>query len=381
MSFRVPSTKPYFPKEDIERLKMDLERILGSGMLTLGEYTGKLESEFSRIHETKFSVAVSSGTSALEIIFRALGLKEGDEVIVPTNTFGATVTSIMFSGARPVIADVEKDTLCLDPSSVRKKLSRKTRAIVTVHIGGLIAPSINEIEEIASENNLFLVEDAAHAHGSSFNGRKAGTFGVAGAFSFYPTKVIATSEGGIITTGNEEIRDKAKIMRDQGKENFSSNLIVELGYNWRMNEVSAAICLSQLARLEEFLRNRQRIARIYDDELGKVEGISPQVIPPSCISNYYKYTAFLDRGISRDAFKRACREKGVSLGGEVYWPPIHMQPIFSRLLDLKEGLFPNSEDVCRRIVALPMYSNMTDKEAVFVTDVIERVLKEMRMAN
>jgi perosamine synthetase len=381
MSFKVPSTKPYFPKEDVEELKKHLEIILGSGMLTLGEYTNKLESEFSKIHGTKFSVAVSSGTSALEIIFRALGLTEDDEVIAPTNTFGATVTSIIFAGAKPIIADVEKDTLCLDPASVRKKLSERTKAIVTVHIGGLIAPSINELREIASDNNLFLVEDAAHAHGSSFNGRKAGSFGVAGAFSFYPTKVIATSEGGIITTGSEDIRGKARIMRDQGKENFSSNVIVELGYNWRMNEVSAAICLSQLARLDEFVRNRNRIARIYDEELGGVEGIAPQVIPAGCVSNYYKYTAFLDKGISRDAFKKACRERGVSLGGEVYWPPIHMQPIFSRLLNLKEGLFPNSEDVCRRIVSLPMYSNMREEEAAYAADVMKRVLREMLQAS
>ncbi len=377
MGLSIPPVKPYFPDEDIEQVKLDVEKILRSGMLTLGEYNKRFEEGFAREHGTKHAIAVNSGTSAIEISLRGLGIGPGDEVIVPTNTFSATAAAAFFVGATVRFADIDPETLALSRQTVEPVITPKTKAIMTVHIGGLVSPSTPELRSMAGDGGLFFIEDAAHAHGASCNGRKAGSFGDAGAFSFYPTKVMAASEGGMITTDRAEVKEKALVLRDQGKESFSSNLIVELGYNWRMNEISAAIGLLQLKRLGEMIEKRNRIARTFDGGLQKISGIRPQKIPAGCVSNYYKYTAFLDEGIDREKFKQKCREKGVKCGGEVYWPPLHLQPIYQKLMKTKEGDYPVAEEMGRRMVELPMYTQMTEEEAGYVVDVIEQVIGEV----
>jgi len=243
-----------------------------------------------------------------------------------------------------------------------------------VHIGGLVCPEIKAIREICKDQSLFLIEDAAHAQGSILDGESAGCFGDAGCFSFYPTKVITTGEGGIITTNRDDLANKAVVLRDQGKENFNSNIIVEVGYNWRMPEISAAIGLTQLRRLPEFVKQRNKIANHFDRELSNLKGLSTLKVPKNALCNYYKYVAFLSSEISRDDFKQRLREKGVKPSGEVYWPPLHLQPIYQRLLQVKEGDFPVAEDVCRRMICLPLYSQMTMDEAKYVTEKCKEAL-------
>jgi dTDP-4-amino-4,6-dideoxygalactose transaminase len=375
MDFKeIPPVKPYFPREDIELILGDVQKILASGMLTLGDFTKRFETEFAKSCNVKRAVAVNSGTSAIEIVLRALGLKRGDEVLVPTNTFSATAAVVIMVGGKPVFTDVDAESLCINAENVKKYLTRKTKAVIAVHIGGLVCPEIKAIREICEDNNLFLIEDAAHAQGSLLDNKSAGSFGAAGCFSFYPTKVMTTGEGGIITTDEEKLVEKAVILRDQGKESFSSNIIVEIGYNWRMDEISAAIGLTQLRRLPEFVKRRNEIAHYFDNELSKMSGIKSLRVPNNAVSNYYKYVAFLAPEISRDDFKQKLREKGVKCSGEVYWPPLHMQPIYQRLLKVKEGDFPTAEDVCRRQVCLPIYSQMTMDEARYVINKVKEVL-------
>jgi len=376
-SKNIPPVKPYFPPEDVKSILQDVEKILNSGMLTLGDFTKRFETEFAKTCNTKRAIAVNSGTSALEITLRTLGLKKGDEVLVPTNTFSATAAVVIMVGGKPVFTDIDAKSLCIDAENVKKYLTKKTKAVIAVHIGGLVCPEIEAIKEICEDRNVFLIEDAAHAQGSLLNGKSAGSFGSAGCFSFYPTKVMTTGEGGIITTGDEKLAQKAVILRDQGKESFSSNIIVEVGYNWRMDEISAAIGLSQLRRLPEFIRRRNEIAHYFDRELSKMSGIKPLQIPENAISNYYKYVAFVAPEISRDNLKQKLREKGVRCSGEVYWPPLHMQPIYKSLLKVKEGDFPTAEDVCRIQVCLPIYSQMTDDEARYVIDKTKEVLSQL----
>lgn len=377
MEFKdIPPAKPYFPQEDIRLIMSDVTKILHSGMLTLGDYTKRLETEFAKLCNVKRAIAVNSGTSALEIVLRAVGLKKDEEVLVPTNTFSATAAAVIFAGGKPVLTDIDAKTLCINAANVSAHLTSKTRAVIPVHIGGLICPEIKAIREICEDHNCFLIEDAAHAQGSKKDDRTAGTFGDAGCFSLYPTKVITAGEGGVITTNEEDLARKALILRDQGKENFSSNIIVELGYNWRMSEINAAIGLSQLERLAEFIEYRSMIAKYYDEKLSRISNIETLKIPRNITSNYYKYVTFLSSEINRDEFKQRLREKGVRCSGEVYWPPLHMQPIYKSLLHVKEGDFPQSEDICRRLVCLPMYSQMTLDEAEYVVNRIEEVLSE-----
>jgi len=378
MTFKeIPPVKPYFPPEDVQTIQKDVEKILNSGMLTLGEYTKRFETEFATLCNARHAVAVNSGTSAMEIALRASRLKRGVEVLVPTNTFSATAAVVIMTGGKPVFTDVDAASLCIDAENVQKCLTKKTRAVIAVHIGGLICPDIEAIREICEDQNLLLIEDAAHAQGSLLNQKSAGSFGDAGCFSFYPTKVMTTGEGGMITTDREASAEKARLLRDQGKESFNSNIIVEVGYNWRMDEISAAIGLTQLRRLHEFVKRRNEIASYFDKELSKMSGIKPLHVPRNAVSNYYKYVAFLAPEISRDDFKQKLREKGVRPSGEVYWPPLHMEPIYKRLFKVREGDFPVAEDVCRRMVCLPMYSQMTLDEAKYVIEKVKEVLQQL----
>ncbi len=371
---QIPAARIFFPEEDRKALLQQIDRILQSGQLTLGKYGAEFEQRFAEYVGTKYAVAVNSGTSALEIILRALDI-EGHSVIVPTNTFFATPASVIHAGGKAILADITPN-LCLDPESLERNIRKDTKAVIIVHIGGIIPPQIKDTREICKKYGLYLIEDAAHAHGSTLDGQKAGTFGIAAAFSFYPTKVMTSGEGGMIVTSDENIYKKALIFRDQGKAAFLGNIHVEMGHNWRMSEIHAAIGLSQFARLEEFIADRRRIAQIYDEELGKFANVAPIKIPPEVKSNYYKYAALLSNGIDRTYLKKQLREKyGVSLSGEVYELPCHLQPIFKKLYNFDGGELPKAEELCRRQICLPIFARMTEEEARHVVNSLKEVLR------
>jgi dTDP-4-amino-4,6-dideoxygalactose transaminase len=370
---KVPPVKIHFPEQDRKEILEKIDGIMQSGRLTLGEYTKKFEEDFARYSGCKYAVAVNSGTSALEIILRSLDVK-GSSVIVPTNTFLATAFSVIHAGADVIFTDCGAD-LNLDPAKVKEAIKPDSKGVVVVHIGGNIPESIGELQELCEEKDLFLVEDAAHAHGSTKGGKKAGTFGAGGSFSFYPTKVITSGEGGMITTDSEELYNRALIFRDQGKAGFTANVHTELGYNWRMSEPNAVMGMYQFARLDEFIKTRQKIAQIYDESLADVDKITTLKLPDDLSSNYYKYIAVLDKGLDRKDVKQTLREKHeVFFGGEVYELPCHLQPVFKELYGLSEGMFPVAEDLCARHVCLPMFATMTEEEANHVVESIKEVL-------
>jgi dTDP-4-amino-4,6-dideoxygalactose transaminase len=373
----IPPVKPYFPKSDIEEIKLHVEKILESGMLTMGIYTREFEEKFAQLCDTKYAIAVNSGTAALDIILRSMKLQQGDEVLLPTNTFSATAASVIFAGGKPILTDINPSSLCMGVEGLENKITSRTKGVIVVHVGGLICPEINNIRKICEDKGLFLIEDAAHAHGSKIDGRSAGSLADAAAFSFYPTKVMTTGEGGMITTSDERIAKMAMILRDQGKENFSSSIIVELGYNWRMDEISAAIGIVQLKRLNEIITKRNIIARIYDQAFDRMSGAKPLKTPLNILNNYYKYVAILDKDIDREKLKAKLRDKGVRCGGEVYWPPLHMQPAYQRLLGTKPGDFPKAEDVCRRMICPPMYTDMSVEDANYVIEKFKEALGEI----
>jgi dTDP-4-amino-4,6-dideoxygalactose transaminase len=252
-----------------------------------------------------------------------------------------------------------------------------TEAVVLVHIGGLITPEVDAIADLCTRRGLILIEDAAHAHGSTFESRPAGSFGRAAAFSFYPTKVITSGEGGMIVTADESLRDEALIYRDQGKAGFLGGDHVRLGYAWRMSELHAAVGLVHLRRLNEFIAVRQNMAEEYDTLLSGIDGVAALALPAACRSNYYKYIALLAPQIDRDALKQHLRsEYGVSLSGEVYSLPLHRQPIFASLAP-DPGAFPVADDVCARHVCLPLHSDMTIEEVTYVGDSLEAAVADL----
>ena len=366
----IPAARIVIPADDRREILARIDEALRTGALTLGRNGEAFETAFARVVGARFAVAVQSGTSALEIVLRALDV-DGCEVIVPTNTFFATPAAVIHAGGRPRFADVESATMGLSVDTVAAAVSSETAAVVLVHIGGMVSPDTPKIAAFCRDHHLFLVEDAAHAHASSLDGRMAGTFGTAAAFSFYPTKVVTAGEGGMIVTDDQEIYRLALQYRDQGKEGFLTNFHVRLGYNWRLSELHAAVGLSQLGRLEEFVAERRRVADTYTRRLTGVGGIAPLVPPNGSRSNFYKYPALLDRGVDRSALKRALKEQfQVSLSGEVYETPCHRQPVFS---DWAAGEFPVADDVCSRHICLPIYPGMTEDE-------IDQVVMALREA-
>jgi dTDP-4-amino-4,6-dideoxygalactose transaminase len=344
---------------------------LRTGALTLGPYTAEFEADFISAHDVPYAIAVSSGTAALEIVLRGLGV-EGREVVVPADTFAATAFAALRAGARPVFADVDADTFALTVDTVRAAVTEQTAAVVVVHIGGLISPEVPALRAFCDERGIALVEDAAHAHGSRLDGRAAGTFGVAGTFSFYPTKVITSGEGGMIVTADERLRDEALIHRDQGKAGFHDNRHVREGYAWRLSELHAATGLVHLRHLPQFLEVRNRAAARYRAGLAGITGLTPLPDPPGAVQNYYKFIALLDDGIDRAELRARLRERGVALSGEVYDTPLHRQPVFA---DLVRGELPIADFVCARHVCLPLHSDMTDAEVDHVLASLATVLR------
>jgi len=367
----VPAARIEFRPDDRQWIADRIQEVLASGQLTLGQHGKAFEEGFAELCGVKHAIAVNSGTAALEIALRAVDI-EGKDVLVPANTFFATAAAVVHAGGRPVLMDTDAETFGTAPEEIERRFTPGTAAVVVVHIGGLVSPRMKEIQELAAARGIALIEDAAHAHGSAHEGVRAGAFGVAGAFSFYPTKVMTAGEGGMITTNDDGVAEEARIYRDQGKASFTVNAHTRLGYNWRMSEPNAIIGRRHLERLPHMIADRQHIAGLYDAALKDFAGLTPLRIPPGGECNYYKYVASLANPTDRKALKAELREKyGVSLTGEVYEDPIHRQPVFERYAD---AALPVSEQVCASHICLPVFSGMTEAQAHQVIDALKRTI-------
>jgi perosamine synthetase len=367
LGLAVKAARIVFPASDREEIAAAITGMLTSGMLTLGPYTRQFETAFAAAHvpaqsaarQTPHAVATASGTAALEIALRAVEVT-GRDVVLPANTFYATAAAALAAGARPVFADIDAATFALSPATLAAALTPATAAVVLVHIGGLITPHADEIRRLCQEREVILIEDAAHAHGSTYDGRFAGSFGTAAAFSFYPTKFVTCGEGGMILTGSSDLAAEARIYRDQGKGSFGANHHVRHGYAWRMSEQNAVTGLVHLRRMTEFIERRREVAARYDAALAGLDGLSPLGEPEGCRGNIYKYIAVLPPGTDRARFKQDLADSyDVRLAGEVYDLPLHLQPV---LAEFAGPALPVAEQMCARHVCLPVHSDMQDDE-------------------
>jgi perosamine synthetase len=371
----VPPARVVFEEKDRREVLELIEGALRTGVLTLGPLGERLEEELARCHGVRFAVATSSGTSALEIVLRSIGVA-GREVVVPANTFYATAAAVLHAGARPRFADIDSATMALSGSTLEAALTDSVGAVICVHLGGAIDPDICAIHKLCEARGVALIEDAAHAHGSTLDGQPAGSWSLAATLSFYPTKVVAGAEGGMILTDSDSLRDEARIYRDQGKASFAGGEHVRLGSAWRMSELQAAVVLVQLSRLGEHVDRRRALARRYDEALSALEGISPLGEPEGSCGNYYKYIALLDPGIDRRALRAEMAGRyRVHLAGEVYPRPLHLEPVFAELAPA--GGLPVAEDLCARHVCLPLFSDMTDDEQARVVEALEGALASL----
>lgn len=367
----VPATKPYFSEEDINFINEKFEDILkGNSFLSMHKYCGEFESKFASYIGTKFAVSCNSGTSALELICRAICV-EGKEVILPSNTFIATANAILNAGGKPIFADC-RDNMCIDSNDVLNKITNNTIAVIPVHIGGLISRDVLKLQKICKTSSIHLLEDAAQAHGSSLDGIKAGTFGTAAGFSFFSTKVMTTGEGGMVTTNDYSIVEKMKSMREFGKvkQDIYINYHTSIGYNWRMPEISALLGIRQLESLPNFIKRRNEIANMYNEELKDVPDI--RIIHPenNSVNNYFKYIVVLPNR-DRTSVHKALEKYGVHPSGYVYELPLHKQPVFSWANNLS---LPNTEFLCSHHICLPIFYGMTDDQVYYVAETFKKIL-------
>jgi dTDP-4-amino-4,6-dideoxygalactose transaminase len=367
---KVPAAKIQFLPEDRAWIAERIQEVLESGQLTLGKYGDEFEKRFAKLCGVRHAIAVNSGTSSLEILLRSLGV-EGKEVLVPTNTFFATAAAVVHAGGIPVLIDMDPQSFGVHPDVVAKNIGPKTAGLVVVHIGGIVSAQMPALVELAKAKGIWLLEDAAHAHGSSYNSTSAGAFGIGSSFSFYPTKVMTSAEGGMIVTNDDHLAEEARIYRDQGKASFTVNAHVRMGYNWRMSEPHAIIGLRHLNRLPAMIAERRSIAEIYDAGLKSFKNLYSLPVPSEGFCNYYKYIAVLKEKRDRKELKSELRERyGVALAGEVYEEPLHKQPVFEKYAT---AVLPIAEDLCARHICLPVFSGMQESEAQQVL----HALKEM----
>ncbi|MBN9151024.1 MAG: DegT/DnrJ/EryC1/StrS family aminotransferase [Micrococcales bacterium] len=354
----IPAARPEIGED--ERAAVD--RVLRSGMLAQGPEVAAFESEFAAIVGGRRCIALNSGTSALHLAFLAGGVGPGDEVIVPSFSFAATANAVSLTGATPVFVDIETDYFSINPAAVEAAITPRTRAIMPVHLYGHPSDLV-ALKAIADRHDLQIYEDAAQAHAASVDGIPVGAWGVAGSFSFYPTKNMMSGEGGMITTGLEQLERQARMLRNQGMERRYENEVI--GFNMRMTDIHAAIGRVQLSKLAGWTAKRQANAAFLNENL---TGVVTPPTAPGAVHVYHQYTVrIVDH--DRDAFAEELSKRGV--GNGVYYPtPIHRLPSFGLDLDL-----PVTERVAGEVLSLPVYPSLTDDELATIVETVNAVAK------
>jgi perosamine synthetase len=373
---QIPFSRPCFTDNDLNEITIKIREVLRSGWLTSGPVVRQFEDEFASFIGTKYAIAINSCTAALHSILLALGIGNGDEVIVPTNTFVATANAVLYVGAKPIFADSDPETFNVSPKDIDDKISKKTKAIIVVHLGGNPC-DMDEICRIAKENNLVLIEDCAHAHGAKYRGKSCGTFGIASAFSFYPTKIITAGEGGMVTTDDQGLVKKIGIIRNHGRASYGPAKIIDLGFNYRLSDINAVVGLSQMKHLDEYVKNRNFMACFYNNELSAIEWLTPQKIKEGNLSSYYVYIVKVEDSapITRDKLMLKLKEKGV--GTSILYDPIHLQPFYSKLFRLAKETLPIAEDLGKQALALPLFSCMPIDDAKYVVEKLKQLYREI----
>jgi perosamine synthetase len=366
----IPVAKPKITEED----KTAVLEVLNSTHQSLGPRKKEFEKNFAEFIGTKYGLAVNSGTSGLHLCMLASGIKEGDEVITSPFSFIASSNVILMCNAKPVFVDIDPKTFNIDVNKIEQAITTKTKAILPVHIFGQPC-DMDKIMEIAEKHNLIVIEDSCESIGAEFNNKKAGSFGKASVFSFYPNKQLNTGEGGIVLTNDKEFYDMCDSLHNQGRVDSGQWLQHKyLGYNYRLNELNCALGVSQLNRINSIIQRRQEIAEKYNQELSNIKGITIPFVSDNCKHTRFVYVILLENNFDRDKIIEILNRKGIQT--KPYFPSIHMQELYTNLFNYKEGSYPICEEISRRALALPFYEELTDDEIKEVSIKLNEVLNE-----
>jgi dTDP-4-amino-4,6-dideoxygalactose transaminase len=344
----IPIAKPIIGEDEVRAVT----EVLRSGTIAEGQKVKDFETAFAKFTGTSFAVAVNSGTAALHAALLAHGIGPGDEVITTPFSFVATANSVLFTGAKPVFADIREDTFNIDPQNIVEKITPRTKAIIPVHLYGQSA-DMKAIMDIAEDKDLIIIEDACQAHGATFEGKSVGSFGE-GTFSFYPTKNMTTSEGGIITTNDKDVAEKARMIRSHGsKQRYLHEM---LGFNLRMTDIAAAIGLVQLGKIGDFNRARINNANYLTKSLQNIKGLILPHVDTRCGHVFHQYTVRIRGDLSRDEVVTSLNKMDIGTG--IYYPlPIHKQPYFKELG--YNDYLPVSESASKEVISLPVHPSLS----------------------
>ena len=347
--------------------------VLHTSVLSIGKRLQAFETSVADYVGCRFGIGVSSGTAGLHLAVIAAGIEDGDEVITTPFSFVASSNCILYRRAKPVFVDIDPHTLNMDVSQIEAKITSKTKAIIPVHVFGQPC-AMDKITEIANRYNLYIIEDACEALGSAYKGTNVGVLGDCAVFAFYPNKQITTAEGGMIVTDNEEWSELFRSLRNQGRDTSNVWLNhVRLGYNYRLDELSAALGLIQMYRINELLKKRELVAQQYNHFLADVDGIViPYIAPEVTRMSWFVYVVQFEEGLNRDAVMNQLKRKGIPT--RPYFTPIHLQPFYRDKFGFREGDFPVTENVSQRTLALPFHGKLTDKQIEFVCENLKEIV-------
>jgi len=355
--YRIPLSSPDIHADDIELVV----RVLRSNRLSIGPFIKQLERDFAGYIGTKYAMAVTNGTSGLHLCMRAAGLAEGDEVITTPFSFIASANCILYERATPVFVDIDEASLNIDPALVARAITARTRAMLPVHVFGQPC-AMDELQAVCRDRNLVLVEDACEAVGAEYKGRKVGTFGKAAVFSFYPNKAMTLGEGAVVATDDPQWAELMQSLRNQGRSDGGMGYFSDrLGYNYRLDEMSAALGVAQLERLDRLLAQRQAVATRYSEMLRRVPGVTVKsAVSSTTRMSWFVFVIHLDPRIDRDRVIEQLEARGIP--SRVYFTPIHLEPYYRQRFGFKPGDFPVAERVAASILALPFHTNLSDAE-------------------
>ena len=365
----IPVCTPLLGKKE-ERYLRDCIRT--NWISSSGKYIKLFEEAFSQYCGTKYGVTTTNGTTALHLALAALNIGPGDEVIMPSFTIASTAFAVMYCGARPVFVDSESDTWNINPDKIQIKITQKTKAILPVHIYGHPC-DMSAIMKLANRYGLSVIEDAAESHGAQYRGKKVGGIGHIGCFSFYGNKIITCCEGGMVVTNNQTIANRCRRLKNMAFIETKRFWHEEIGFNYRMTNVQAALGLAQFEKIEELLKKRRQNAARYSTLLLGVEGLTLPVERPDVKNSYWMYGILVgkDFGVSRNALIERLREKGIET--RTFFIPLHNQPFLKKKGLASKERFPIAEDIARRGLYLPSGSGLKRKEIEYVCDCIKQI--------
>lgn len=373
---KIPLSNPDITQKEIKAV-VD---VLKTPNLSLGPKLAEFERKFADYAGTKYAIAVSNGTSGLHLCIRALNIKDGDEVITTPFSFIASANCILFERAKPVFVDIREDTLNIDEEKIEEKITKKTKAILPVHVFGMPF-EINSIKKLSLKYNLKVIEDACESIGAEYKNKKVGVFGDCAVFAFYPNKQMTTGEGGMIVTDNKKIAELCFSMRNQGRDEGLKWLVHNrLGYNYRISDINCALGIAQLDRINELLAKREKVALLYNKLLQEIDEIELPVTNNGLFKrSYFVYVIKLDKSFSRrqrDEIITLLKGKGI--GCNNYFPAIHLQPFYQKQFGYKKGDFPIAEMVSGQTIALPFYNNIKEKQVLYVVKELKDAIRKVK---